>query len=193
MPPRIPTVRPLATAAAASSSSSSTTTLTRPFSTSPALSKMTQRRRAMFRWLKTMKARTLADSANIFVPTYLAGRDQPFPLNPLFRSQPVLSEGARNLIFEKVTQKGEALKAVAAELGVDVRRVAAVVRLKAVEAQWTADVSVFRPFIWCCCLRDEIQHFSISLEDNYMVIHLFIFLIANPIHPTLSNPYFHTH
>lgn len=70
--------------------------------------------------------------------------DQPFPNNPLFRSQPVLDEATRELIWEKVTQRGDSLKSVSAEMGVDVRRVAAVVRLKEVEKKWVADVSFSR-------------------------------------------------
>lgn len=84
---------------------------------------------------------------NVTHPTYVGGlfeepgRDQPFRNNPWFKSQPVLSEYVRNLIYDKVTQKGETLKAVSVELGVDVRRVAAVVRMKEVELQWKAEVS----------------------------------------------------
>ncbi|KAL1896258.1 hypothetical protein Cpir12675_002851 [Ceratocystis pirilliformis] len=62
--------------------------------------------------------------------------DQPFPLNPQFRSQPVLSEPAREWIWRRVVQKGEALKVVSADMSVDIRRVAAVVRLKEVEKRW---------------------------------------------------------
>lgn len=77
-------------------------------------------------------------------PNYLGpGEDQPFPLNPEFRSEPVLSESARELIWNKVRRNSESLKAVSAELGVDVRRVAAVVRLKEVEKAWISEVSIF--------------------------------------------------
>ncbi|KAI1101632.1 eukaryotic mitochondrial regulator protein-domain-containing protein [Jackrogersella minutella] len=62
--------------------------------------------------------------------------DQPFPHNNLFKSQPVLDDKARELIWEKVMKHGDTIKAVSAELGVDIRRVAAVVRLKEVEKDW---------------------------------------------------------
>ncbi|GKT48813.1 37S ribosomal protein S35, mitochondrial [Colletotrichum spaethianum] len=65
--------------------------------------------------------------------------DQPFPMNPFFKSQPVLSEDMREEIFARVKDKKESLKLVSAELGVDVRRVAAVVRMKEVEKQWVAE------------------------------------------------------
>ncbi|KAI1771644.1 eukaryotic mitochondrial regulator protein-domain-containing protein [Hypoxylon cercidicola] len=68
----------------------------------------------------------------------LPNTDRPFPLNPLFKSEPVLSDRARELIWEKVMRHGETIKAVSAELGVDIRRVAAVVRLKEVEKDWVA-------------------------------------------------------
>ncbi|OTA95443.1 hypothetical protein M434DRAFT_393843 [Hypoxylon sp. CO27-5] len=68
----------------------------------------------------------------------LRNGDRPFPLNPQFKSEPVLDDRARELIWEKVMRNGETIKAVSAELGVDIRRVAAVVRLKEVEKDWVA-------------------------------------------------------
>ncbi|KAI1092859.1 eukaryotic mitochondrial regulator protein-domain-containing protein [Rostrohypoxylon terebratum] len=65
-------------------------------------------------------------------------RDQPFPINPQFKSERVLDDHAREVIWEKVMRNGETIKAVSAELGVDIRRVAAVVRLKEVEKDWQA-------------------------------------------------------
>ncbi|KAI2464757.1 eukaryotic mitochondrial regulator protein-domain-containing protein [Annulohypoxylon bovei var. microspora] len=65
-------------------------------------------------------------------------KNKPFPLNSHFRSEPVLDDHARELIWGKVMRKGETIKAVSAELGVDIRRVAAVVRLKEVEKDWLA-------------------------------------------------------
>ncbi|KUI58969.1 37S ribosomal protein S35, mitochondrial [Cytospora mali] len=71
---------------------------------------------------------------------YLGGetgsRMRPFPSNPAFISQPVLSEEAREMIWHKVMVNWEGIKAVSAELGVDQRRVAAVVRMKEVEKDW---------------------------------------------------------
>lgn len=66
--------------------------------------------------------------------------NRPFPLNPQFISEPVLDDKAREMIWEKVMREGETIKAVSAELGVDIRRVAAVVRLKEVEKDWVAKV-----------------------------------------------------
>jgi len=62
--------------------------------------------------------------------------DQPFPDNQQFRSKPVLSDMARETIWEGVMKKGLPLKAVSARHGVDMRRVAAVVRLKEIEKMW---------------------------------------------------------
>ena len=67
--------------------------------------------------------------------------NQPFPNNPAFRSEPVLSERARQMVWHAVMVKGMPLKAVSAEYSVDVRRVAAVVRLKEVEKRWEREVS----------------------------------------------------
>lgn len=95
----------------------------------------------MFQWLNGREGSEFAEPRG---PKYLGPlQDQPFPLNPLFRSQPVLDEHTRELIWDKVMKRGESLKAVSAEMGVDVRRVAAVVRLKEVEKQWQREVSFF--------------------------------------------------
>lgn len=61
-------------------------------------------------------------------------------MNPQFVSKPILTDGARELIWSKVIEKGETIKAVSAELGVDINRVAAVVRLKEVEKDMIAKV-----------------------------------------------------
>ncbi|KAK5999064.1 hypothetical protein PT974_01452 [Cladobotryum mycophilum] len=110
----------------------------RTFSSTPCRQKMSRARQQMFQWLKGREGSEFASPGR--GPKYLGPiADQPFPLNPLFRSQPVLDEPTRELIWEKVIQRGESLKAVSAEMGVDVKRVAAVVRLKQVEKQWVSD------------------------------------------------------
>lgn len=112
----------------------------RTFSSTQYREKMSRARQQMYQWLKSRDGQELAEGGK--GPRYLGPfQDQPFPQNPLFRSQPVLDEQTRELIWVKITQRGESLKAVSAEMGVDVRRVAAVVRLKEVERQWVKDVS----------------------------------------------------
>ncbi|ORY67445.1 eukaryotic mitochondrial regulator protein-domain-containing protein [Pseudomassariella vexata] len=61
---------------------------------------------------------------------------RPFPLNPEFKSEAVLDDKAREMIWEEVMRKGKTIKQVSAELGVDITRVAAIVRLKEVEKDW---------------------------------------------------------
>jgi hypothetical protein len=79
-------------------------------------------------------------------PNYLS-REGPFPANPNFKSENVLSEKSREEIWRRVVKQGEAIKAVSANFGVDMRRVAAVVRLKEVEKAWQREVSyIFPPF-----------------------------------------------
>lgn len=73
-------------------------------------------------------------------PNYLS-KEGPFPANPAFKSENVLSENAREEIWRRVVKQGEAIKAVSANFGVDMRRVAAVVRLKEVEKAWQREVS----------------------------------------------------
>lgn len=66
---------------------------------------------------------------------------RPYPLNRDFRSQAVLSEELREKLYELVMDHGLDLKSVSAAFGVDIRRVAAVVRLKSLERQWVEEVS----------------------------------------------------
>ncbi|USW52046.1 Putative ribosomal protein S35 [Septoria linicola] len=64
---------------------------------------------------------------------------RPFPLNQSFRSQSVLSEDLREEIYRQVVGAGVDVSTVSAAFGVDLRRVAAVVRLKSIEKQWEAE------------------------------------------------------
>ncbi|KAI9887745.1 MAG: hypothetical protein M1823_000386 [Watsoniomyces obsoletus] len=67
-------------------------------------------------------------------PTALELR--PFPNNIHFRSPPVLDEETREEIWRRVMQEKKTVRNVSVELGVDMNRVGAVVRLKEVEKQW---------------------------------------------------------
>lgn len=64
----------------------------------------------------------------------------PFPMNRQFRSQNVLSEELKDAIYERVMIRGDNVRNVSAALGVEMNRVAAVVRLKAVEKEWEKEV-----------------------------------------------------
>ena len=65
---------------------------------------------------------------------------RPFPMNRQFRSQPVLSEELKDAIYEEIMEKGQSVRSVSADLGVEMNRVGAVVRLKAVEKEWEKQV-----------------------------------------------------
>ena len=64
----------------------------------------------------------------------------PFPMNRQFRSQHVLSEDLKDAIYDKVMVEGKSVRTVSAALGVEMNRVGAVVRLKAVEKEWEKQV-----------------------------------------------------
>lgn len=66
---------------------------------------------------------------------------RPFPLNKNFVSESILSEDLRNEIWERVQQQGKSVRQVSIEMGVDMRRVAAVVRLVEVEKRMRTEVS----------------------------------------------------
>lgn len=74
------------------------------------------------------------------IPQETADDLMPFPLNNGFRSQPVLSESLKDEIFRRVTKEGKSVKVVSAEMGVEMSRVGAVVRLMSVEREWTVAV-----------------------------------------------------
>lgn len=63
----------------------------------------------------------------------------PFPMNRQFRSQPVLSEDLKDEIHRR-WQTSQSVRRISAELQVEMRRVGAVIRLKAVEEQWKIQV-----------------------------------------------------
>jgi Eukaryotic mitochondrial regulator protein len=67
---------------------------------------------------------------------------QPFPLNEFFVSRPILSEQLREEIWRRVKVDKKSIRNVSVELGVEMRRVGAVVRLIEVEKQWRAEVSL---------------------------------------------------
>lgn len=67
---------------------------------------------------------------------------RPFPLNQYFRSQPVLSEGLREAIYQRVKKDGATVSLASVEFGVSNERVGAVVRLKQMEKEWVAQGKV---------------------------------------------------
>lgn len=74
----------------------------------------------------------------IELPRETAEDLQPFPLNPFFRSQPVLSEDLREAIYRRVKRDGATVSLASVEFGVSNERVGAVVRLKQMEKEWIA-------------------------------------------------------
>ncbi|KAJ0296136.1 hypothetical protein COL5a_011473 [Colletotrichum fioriniae] len=105
------------------------------FSTTPIQSRRSKLQHRMHDFFKSNRGAKLKESDHGV--NYLSGsRDQPFPMNPFFRSEPVLSENLRQEVYRRVTVAKESLKLVSAELGIDVRRVAAVVRMMEIEKQW---------------------------------------------------------
>ena len=74
-------------------------------------------------------------------PTNEPDRDlRPFPLNPHFVSQSILSEPLRQEVWKRVQVDEKSVREVSVELGVEMRRVGAVVRLVEVENRMKAEV-----------------------------------------------------
>ena len=84
----------------------------------------------------------------------------PFPMNRQFRSQAVLSEELKDEIYHRVITLGKGVKTVSAELGVEMSRIGAVVRLKSVEKEWVKQVCHVCLFLFADLLHrnDEIQN-----------------------------------
>jgi hypothetical protein len=68
-------------------------------------------------------------------------RLRPFPQNPTFESQPVLSEELREMIYLKVVRDQLSVRTVSTLMGVGMERVGAVVRMKQMERDWVHKVS----------------------------------------------------
>jgi hypothetical protein len=126
--------------------------------------RITRARAQMFRWLNTQgayyldpvpdspnylnlrrkagEARKKADDEDAALPTNFRGQTKiPFPGNPFFISEPVLNEETRENIWTRVMQDGQSVREVSASLGIEMRRVGAVVRLMEVEKEWLRIVS----------------------------------------------------
>ena len=80
-------------------------------------------------------------SASAELPPERPSDLRPFPLNPTFQSQAVLDEELREEIYQRVQKQGKSVKVVSAELGVEMNRVGAVIRLKTIEKEWLRKVS----------------------------------------------------
>lgn len=200
MPPRIQsrtvsnTLLPYLTATSSSSSSlsslpslSSTSSqcISRQFSATAAPRGQTKLRRQMFEWLDGEGAvfkHHLPGQTNYV--TSLKQRDsegpesaRPFPNNQSFFSEPILSEELRNEVYNRIIEQKKSARVVSTELGIDMKRIAAVVRLVELEKRQRAQVrSPFCPFrllsFWT--LLQPSTHMmshkkSISLEDTHMV------------------------
>ncbi|KAK5073534.1 hypothetical protein LTS08_002369 [Lithohypha guttulata] len=127
-----------------------TSCLRRDFSSTPA--PQTRLRRQMFAWLQgpgESFRHPLPNSTN-YLSAYnrqgkllREGEDtpestedlRPFPLNKTFVSEAILSEDLRQEIWRRVQVEKKSVRTVSVELGVEMRRVGAVVRLVEVENQ----------------------------------------------------------
>jgi Eukaryotic mitochondrial regulator protein len=94
----------------------------------------------------------------------------PFPLNKSFVSQPVLSDDLREEIWKRVMKDGKSVRVVSAELGVEMSRVGAVVRLKEIEKEWEQTVSstnsFFPPHSYDDLLKNRLVFKTITWLQN---------------------------
>jgi hypothetical protein len=112
----------------------------------------------------------------------------PFPLNPYFKSQAVLSEVLKEEIYHAIMGRGRQLRDVSTQYKVSMERVAAVVRMKQMERDWLVEVR-FNFFLFLMRkggARMMKYKYSISLEDNDMVR---TYLVLNEPHYTTLSIY----
>ncbi|KAI1327004.1 eukaryotic mitochondrial regulator protein-domain-containing protein [Xylariaceae sp. FL0255] len=153
MPPRIPkTVGAVIRSSSSTNSCCNNVSLipqqTSSFSTTAPRPKFTEARKKFRDWEKNRGApyRDHKPGQTNYLITRGGGpgmasdgrQRHPYPENREYHSHPVLDDSSRELIWERVMREGETIKAVSAEFGVDIRRVAAIVRLKEVEKDWEA-------------------------------------------------------
>ena len=199
MPPRIQSQRVLpylssSTSPCVSSTSTTTTTTLTQFPTSSCSSSPSRRtftstpapqtrlRRMMFDWLGSEGQRlkthepgkykyvtNLKELGSDSPDPFLLSR-RPFPLNLNFVSEPVLSEDLREEIFRRVVVLKKSVRAVSVELKVDVRRVAAVVRLVSLERQWRSQVSFFSSFFLSLCNFSFLGWLACNDEPKYKIL-----------------------
>lgn len=91
------------------------------------------------------KTKTSEEEIDDKLPPETAEDLRPFPLNQYFRSQPVLSEGLREAIYQRIKRDGATVSLASVEFGVSNERVGAVVRLKQMEKEWIAQVCLPPP------------------------------------------------
>ena len=85
---------------------------------------------------------------------------RPFPRNPDFVSQPVLSEELRQVIWERIMKDGQSVREVSAFFGIEMSRVGAVVRLMEIEKEWERTVGL--------PLSLMVSQFSIHYYDDLL-------------------------
>lgn len=93
------------------------------------------------------------------------GLKAPFPLNPQFVSEPILSEELSNEIYKRVVEQKKSVRSVSVELRVDMRRVGAVVRLKELEKRMKNEV----------CSSCSLKSTSIQISIAMMSINRLVF------------------
>ena len=64
----------------------------------------------------------------------------PFPLNPYYKANTVLSDELKEIVYDRVVNKKRTIRGVSAELSISLERVAAVVRLKTIEKNMIKEV-----------------------------------------------------
>lgn len=79
---------------------------------------------------------------------------RPFPLNLHFTSESILSESLREEVWRRVMVERKSVRTVSVELGIEMRRVGAVVRLVELERRMRQEVSSILPILPITCMMN---------------------------------------
>ena len=97
-------------------------------------------RKAFVRWVSGPGKRYIDATREPGTTNYLDGKSHPFPLNPMFRPQPPVSETVKASVIQD-WQNGTGLRQISTKYGVTLERVEAILKLKQVRDRWTEEVS----------------------------------------------------
>lgn len=146
----------------------------------------TRQRRQMFAWLEgpgESFRHPLPGSTNYLSAYDINGRLRregentpetpddlrPYPLNKHFFSEPILSQELREEIWRRVQVDNKSVRTVSVELGVEMRRVGAVVRLMQVEKRMKEEVSLHNLHVGSIEYASMMSHNRLVFQTSIVV------------------------
>ena len=98
-------------------------------------------RKAFVRWVSGHGKQYVDVARAPGTTNYLDGKSHPFPLNPMFRPKPPISDTVKDGVVQD-WQSGTGLRQISTKYGVTLERVEAILKLKQIRDRWTGQVSL---------------------------------------------------